>query len=358
MSNELVNQKKQSLANCTNAREIYQYVTDVFNAVYGTDAFKKLLPQDQQKQKLAQYSFMSFLLRTGKTELETILNNLVLKQQFFIRLVKLAIDTNFNFDYSYCFTRESKKNGVTLMMGQQYQTEELALSQAGYVLDDPVVVMDDDEYSIEDVNGVKTYYYKKTTQFDIMNTAPENIKDSINKTFIENNINKLYQNLRLCYVNYTTKDAIANNFPKIHCEISKNEIHSSINATFYKWNGEYQSAYKSRQGFYGIIKIIAIHYLYNKLIKHSFTDDDQEAECEMIKTNNATQLSQPISYEEYDAKIKAKQEAKLLQKQKEAEQTETGEIKEQIETNTVKEQTDSETYLKYLILYLNMFHRH
>lgn len=57
---------------------------------------------------------------------------------------------------------------------------------------------------------------------------------------------------------------------------------------------------------------------------------------------------QPISREEYEAKIKAKQEAKLLQKQKEAEQTETEEIKEQIETNTVKEQTDSETYLKYL----------
>lgn len=302
-----------------NTRGYLDTVGSMLTGVLGCKDLPELMPKGEAEKKEAYYNMGAFLATIEANSVGTlkeIQGNPVLTAQFAQRFYELAKQSNWTFKYCYCFLQnasdkdtDGKKTGnkhKILRMGVQYQVEEKAIRGMGYDFEIKYIT---DNTTIKTKSYVDREHGKIVRLSEIeggedflLSEAPDKISDKVNQSFVEDKVGSLYKQIKYIVVLLSKEP--------FELKISKNEIHSSLNATFYSWDNSYKQAYKMRNGAKAVFDIAIIHLMYKKLVLGSFEDDDEIGEVEVLNASNKADTNEHKS---------------IWDNLKEADQVETGE---------------------------------
>jgi len=277
-----------------NTKGYLDTVGRMLTGVLGCKDLPELMPKDEVDKKEAYYNMGAFLATIEANSVGTlkeIQGSPVLTAQFAQRFYELAKQSNWTFKYCYCFLQNTsdkdtdcKKTGnkhKILRMGVQYQVEEKAIRGMGYDFEIKYIT---DKTTIKTKSYVDREHGKIVRLSEIeggedflLSEAPDKISDKVNQSFVEDKVGSLYKQIKYIVVLLSKEP--------FELKISKNELHSSLNATFYNWDNSYKQAYKMRNGAKAVFDIAIMHLMYKKLVLGSFEDDDEIGEVEVLNAS-------------------------------------------------------------------------
>ena len=302
-----------------NTKGYLNTVGSMLVTVLGCENLSELMPKGEAERKEAYYNMGAFLATIEANSVGTLKEiqcNPVLTAQFAQRFYELAKQSKWTFKYCYCFLQntsdkdtDGKKTGnkhKILRMGVQYQVEEKAIREMGYDFEIKYIT---DKTTIKTKSYVDREHGKIVRLSEIeggedflLSEAPDKISDKVNQSFVEDKVGSLYKQIKYIVVLLAKEP--------FELKISKNELHSSLNATFYSWDNSYKQAYKMRNGAKAVFDIAIIHLMYKKLVLGSFEDDDEIGEVEVLNASKKADVDEHKS---------------IWDDLKEADQVETGE---------------------------------
>ena len=218
-----------------------------------------------------------------------------MKTQFFSKIIKTVKEIGFDFEYSYCFLRnvsEKDENGnktgekqKVLSFGIQYQ-DELKILSSKNINFTPFYIFNEDDFKVAVITNVVNNEIKiikkpiiKDTAYitELDSLAPDDLKSDI-KTDPMNNNNKLKQSIDDFYKKIKFIAVLIEKDGKLMDVeiINKSSIHSSLKATYYKYNGSLSNSIKTKAGLKNILDIMVCHKIYKKYCEFSYDTDDLE----------------------------------------------------------------------------------
>ena len=364
-----------------NTKGYLNTVGSMLVTVLGCENLSELMPKGEAEKKEAYYNMSAFLATIEADSVGTlkeIQGNPVLTAQFAQRFYELAKQSNWTFKYCYCFLQnasdkdtDGKKTGnkhKILRMGVQYQVEEKAIRGMGYDFEIKYIT---DKTTIKTKSYVDREHGKIVRLSEIeggedflLSEAPDKISDKVNQSFVEDKVGSLYKQIKYIVVLLSKEP--------FELKISKNELHSSLNATFYSWDNSYKQAYKMRNGAKAVFDIAIIHLMYKKLVLGSFEDDDEIGEVEVLNASNNADTNEHKSIwdnlKEADQVETSKvaqqqnveecapadpQPAEIKEAEQVADQADTVEQPQPAQTETVADKPVEETWLSKQYKYID-----
>ena len=296
VDDNLATQKENSIKQPTTlGKKLYSNVFLSFNQIYGENSFLELFPQKKEEKNKAILSFTSFLIKTGENTVKEILGDTKLKTQFFSKIIKTVKEIGFDFEYSYCFLRnvsEKDENGnktggkqKVLSFGIQYQ-DELKILSSKNINFTPFYIFNEDDFKVAVITNVVNNEIKiikkpiiKDTAYitELDSLAPDDLQSDI-KTDPTNNSNTLKQSIDDFYKKIKFIAVLIEKDGKLMDVeiINKSSIHSSLKATYYKYNGSLSNSIKTKAGLKNILDIMVCHKIYKKYCEFSYDTDDLE----------------------------------------------------------------------------------